>query len=219
MEKLVCPFCGGEVKIVVCDDEGNLHDEEYEKNPWSGLGYQLYHDVTDVPDGKKCPIAGHEYEGIIGRVRIYDSREDAAAVWLNVDVNSVKHKYLDELGVAPEFRMDCCTPAGDEREVQWAQERKEFGFDSRETWALELSFYCWLYERLKMFLDVNCIDLTFHKFEYEGEELTQQECIDRMLEGLKIALFKEDYHQTDEERKKVSDIAKIWAIVLPAMWW
>lgn len=218
MEKLICPFCGGEVKIVVCDDEGNRHDEEYEKNPWSGLGYKLYHDATNVPVGKACPIAGHEGEGDMG-MWIYDTREEAAAIWMKMEATSVKHKYLDNLGVAPGFRMDCCTPAGDEREAQWLQERKEFGFDSRETWALELSFYCWLYERLMMFLDVNCIDLNFWKFEYEGEELTQQECIDRMIEGLKIALTKDDYDYTDEERKKVNGIAKIWAIVLPKMWW
>lgn len=218
MEKLICPFCGGEVKIVACDDEGNLHDEAYEKNPWSGLGYQLYHDVTDVPDGKKCPIAGHECEGELG-MWIYDSREDAAAVWLNMDINSVKHKYLDNLPVRSDFRPDYYGTKGDERETQWLQERKVFGLDSRETWSLDVSFYCWLYERLMMFLDVNCVNLNFWKFEYEGEELTQKECIDRMIEGLRIALTKDDHHYTDVERKKVNDIAKIWAIVLPKMWW
>ena len=24
-----CPFCGGKVSLVLCDDEGNLHDEAY----------------------------------------------------------------------------------------------------------------------------------------------------------------------------------------------
>lgn len=27
-DKLFCPFCGGEVHIVVTDEEGNLHPEE-----------------------------------------------------------------------------------------------------------------------------------------------------------------------------------------------
>lgn len=70
-----CPFCGGKIRVVVCDDEGNRHDEEYEKDPWSGLGYQLYHDITDDPS-KSCPIARHEGEGEMG-VWIYDSREEA----------------------------------------------------------------------------------------------------------------------------------------------
>ena len=86
---------------------------------------------------------------------------------------------------------------------------------------MEYTFYCWLYERLKMFLDVNCIDLTFHKFEFEGETLTQQECIDRMLTGCATYFNCEDYRwdATEEEVKIIEDVAKIWALVLPAMWW
>lgn len=75
-----CPFCGGKVNILVCDDEGNIHDAEYEKAPWSGLGYRLSHEVTDVPEGQRCPIAGFEDEGELGTY-IYDTREDAAEAW------------------------------------------------------------------------------------------------------------------------------------------
>lgn len=28
-----CPFCGGKVSIVFCDDEGNLRDDDYLSNP------------------------------------------------------------------------------------------------------------------------------------------------------------------------------------------
>ena len=75
-----CPFCGGKTRIVVCDYEGNIRDTEYEKDPWSGLGYLLYHDITDVPDGKECPIAGREGERALGRL-IYDTREEAIELW------------------------------------------------------------------------------------------------------------------------------------------
>lgn len=74
-----CPFCGGEVLVVVCDDEGNIHEEAgYEDDPWSGLGYLLYHDITTAH--RDCPIAGHECEGVMGR-KIYDTREAAIAAW------------------------------------------------------------------------------------------------------------------------------------------
>lgn len=53
-KKLTCPFCGREVRIVVCDDEGNIHPDEYEDDPWSGLGYMLVHEEAD---GVQCPIA------------------------------------------------------------------------------------------------------------------------------------------------------------------
>ena len=63
MEQLKpCPFCGRKIKIVITDDEGNIHDEDYQKSPWSGLGYQLYHDIADDPS-ESCPIAGHDGEG------------------------------------------------------------------------------------------------------------------------------------------------------------
>ena len=74
-----CPFCGAKIRIIVCDDEGNEHDEEYEKDPWSGLGYQLYHDIVDDPTDS-CPIAGAECEGVMG-VWIYDTKEEAIEAW------------------------------------------------------------------------------------------------------------------------------------------
>ncbi len=39
----------------------------------------LYHDITDDPT-EKCPIAGHEGEGVMG-IHIYDTREEAAEAW------------------------------------------------------------------------------------------------------------------------------------------
>ena len=74
-----CPFCRSKIRIVVCDGEGNIHDEDYENDPWSGLGYQLYHEITDDPT-ERCPIAGHEGEGTMG-VWIYDTKEEAIDAW------------------------------------------------------------------------------------------------------------------------------------------
>ena len=44
-----CPFCGGKVSLVLCDDEGNLHDEAYRERPYSGLGFMLHHAHDAVP--------------------------------------------------------------------------------------------------------------------------------------------------------------------------
>lgn len=66
-----CPFCGGKSKIVQCDDEGNVRGEEYESNPWSGLGYRVVHESDD------CPIStGEDAYNLI-----YDSREEAESHW------------------------------------------------------------------------------------------------------------------------------------------
>jgi hypothetical protein len=78
--KLTCPFCGGEVHIVVSDDEGNIHEEEgYEEDPWSGLGYQIRHTREDIPEGKQCPIATWPYEE--QGTYIYDTREEIVELW------------------------------------------------------------------------------------------------------------------------------------------
>ena len=130
----------------------------------------------------------------------------------------MNRKYLDDIGVTERpdtWRID------DSRQERWQEQQEIYGFDDRETWSLDCAFYCWLYERLKMYLDVNCVNLTFHKFEYEGEELTQEECINRMLKGCEV-YFKHDgdtWFVSEEEWKVIDDVAKIWAIVLPAMWW
>ena len=128
----------------------------------------------------------------------------------------MKRKYLDDIDITD--RPDLWNPH-DSRQKQWKKERSIYGFDERETWGMDFTFYCWLYERLMRFLDVANFDMNYHEFEYEGEVLTQKQCIDRMLEGLKIALTKNWTEQTDDDSKKVDDIAHIWALVLPAMWW
>ncbi len=71
-----CPFCGGKVKLVVCDHEGNIHDDDYENDPWSGLSYAIDHDVNSNPD---CPIA-HDPSEFLGRY-LYDTREEAITTW------------------------------------------------------------------------------------------------------------------------------------------
>lgn len=78
-----CPFCGGKVRIGIYDDEGNLHNEEYEKNPYSGLWYAIQHFERDIPkksDG--CFIAS--FDSIFNEEYIghrYDTREELLKYW------------------------------------------------------------------------------------------------------------------------------------------
>jgi hypothetical protein len=77
-----CPWCGAEMELVVCDEEGNLHDKEYENDPWSGLGYKIRHPFVEEKH-TDCPIepATHAaYEGLIGTY-IYPTKEDAIKTW------------------------------------------------------------------------------------------------------------------------------------------
>jgi hypothetical protein len=128
-------------------------------------------------------------------------------------------KYIDDLGIKYED-----TPQGwcpdDPREEKWEEEKEIYGFDSRETWSLDYSFRLWLYERLCMYNEINIVDTSFHKFEYKGETLTLQNCIDRMIEGLKLDLTIEEYDLKKKEvQNKIDDVFPIFALCCPFLWW
>ena len=70
-----CPFCGGSIDILLCDDEGNIKNSDYKNNPYlTSLWYQITHNVVGF-----CPIATHDEEAV-GRCRYY-SQEDAINAW------------------------------------------------------------------------------------------------------------------------------------------
>lgn len=75
---LPCPFCGGEARILVSDSEGNLRDDDYEMNPWSGLGYRLIHAIEE---NEGCPIAKYDCDGAEMGVYIYNSKKEAIEAW------------------------------------------------------------------------------------------------------------------------------------------
>ena len=126
------------------------------------------------------------------------------------------HKYLEDIGITDgpyNWRGDS---------FKWRHERQVYGFDSRECWNLDYTFYLWLYERLMKYLEdaEPVVDLTWTKVEYNGKIYTQRELIDMMLERLKRFLTDEDFNDYEEENFKwLHEIEKIWAVILPAMWW
>lgn len=142
-------------------------------------------------------------------------------------------KYLDDIG---EDYSWVWKPEGSERDETFEKEREIYGFDSRETWNLDCVFYMWLYERLKMFVEIGgqVVDLNYNKFDFKGKEYTQLELINMMIEKLEY-YFNEDARDSkiDEYRKQgmsiveadnkayepIKEIGEIWALVVPAMWW
>ena len=80
-----CPFCGGEARIQVTDDEGNLKSESYLEDPYSGVGYVIIHDLSNSTDC--CPIATNLDE-VQGRY-IYSSKQEAINAWnIRIDDDS-----------------------------------------------------------------------------------------------------------------------------------
>lgn len=127
------------------------------------------------------------------------------------------HYYLNKLGV--EHPDQWCP--NDHREKKWKKERKKYGFDSRETWSLDSTFFMWLYEHLKMFMKVadGVVNLNFHKIEIDGVEHTQRQWILMCLEDLK-EILKTAYPKDNKDDKERTDrVMKIWSHIYPYMWW
>lgn len=78
---LPCPFCGIVPRIVVCDDEGDIHEEDgYEEHPWSGLTYGIDHSFIGAEDrGAVCPIS-NEIGDIVGGI-LYENKQDLIESW------------------------------------------------------------------------------------------------------------------------------------------
>ena len=128
-------------------------------------------------------------------------------------------KYLNEIGIDDNF-MDF--DPDDKRWGLWNKEIEECGFASYETWGLDIHFYIWLYERLKMFLEVNGSDPCLNnKHEYKGSNYTRTELICQMLHGCELALLEEFKLKclTEDEWKSIEEVRWIWATIMPYMWW
>ena len=99
-------------------------------------------------------------------------------------------------------------------------ERAKYGFDSRETYSLDHTFYIWLYERLKRYVEIakNVINLEFHEIEYNGVMHTQLGWINIIFERIEF-LYSEEYEETDENVCYTNEIASIFAVLLPYLWW
>lgn len=134
--------------------------------------------------------------------------------------NIQKNKYLDELGIPVKEYGVNFMDEDDPRHEAWKKEREKYGFDERETWNMDRIFAEWLYSHLKMYVDVCNVDLSFHKFNLDGEEYTHGEAIDFILERCVDYLKTESW--SDEEERAVEgmyDACRMWAEILPAMWW
>ena len=73
-----------------------------------------------------------------------------------------------------------------------------------------------------MYNEVNCIDTSFHTFEYKGEIITFQDCIDRMIVGLKLELTLDEYDDKRKEediKNKLDDILPLFTLCYRCLWW
>ena len=138
-----------------------------------------------------------------------------------------KRTYLDQIGVFRDERPDGWTSGLKlRRRFRWWRERRKYGFDERETWALDKTIFMFLYERLKRYDEVNTINTSFHKKEYNGIVMTFQEAINRMIELSEDLIIKVDSLEIDDGCEGVSRIEQkaeelfgLLSVWIFHLWW
>ena len=91
---------------------------------------------------------------------------------------------------------------------------------SKECWSLDYAFVKWLNEHLKVYKKdaSKMVNLEYHRFDYNGEELTQLEIINRLINLTDTLML--DYDMwNDDCIQKSKEMLELWAVVFPAMWW
>ena len=127
-------------------------------------------------------------------------------------------KYLSDIGIKEENLPWYWNP-DDPRQEYWAKDREIYGFDERDTWALDYTMTYLIYPRLKMYNEINIINTDYHKFKYEGKQYTLQECINKILEGFEIYIKGDLYKFSEQEIIKIKDSRMLLGIIWSALWW
>jgi len=127
-------------------------------------------------------------------------------------------KYLDKLGIPiEEYGTNFCNKK-DKRWKRWMKQRKKYGFDDRETWNLDQSFYEWIYTRFTMYKKVTNADLSRNTIKLNnGEEISLGEAIDIVIKGFKKSLLENDW--ISDNNDPPHEVWEVLEKVMPHMWW
>ena len=88
------------------------------------------------------------------------------------------------------------------RNQKWKKEREQFSFDEREMWLLDFTFFCWLYERLKKYKEVNHTDLIHKIIKINDKEKSLEEWVNLMISNSKDLILANIY---SEENVKLAE--------------
>lgn len=119
----------------------------------------------------------------------------------------MKHKYLHELLDGKLFFP--------------YDEEDYHDFDKRDTYNMDNTLVAYIYEMLRFFEEEasKVINLNFNKFTIDGEELTQMQCIHRMIDDCTIFLKGNMYKDGEKMDAAKTDLFKVLNEVFWAMRW
>ena len=103
----------------------------------------------------------------------------------------------------------------------WSKKNKKEKI-SKECWNLNYSFILWLKERLSVYVEEagKMVNLEYHKFNFRGEEYTQLQLINKMIELVNYLTEDEKYFNlTQESSEKTEELLEIFKLVFSSLWW
>lgn len=109
----------------------------------------------------------------------------------------MNRQYLKNIGLLSEDLPDTVyTKEGnmDKRANKYKKHLEKTGVNTVDTWNLDTTAMMWLYERLIEYKAEasKIVDLTYYKFNIDGEELTQKEAINLLIELAEAILAQPD---------------------------
>jgi len=134
-----------------------------------------------------------------------------------------RNRYLEDIGLEPyEYGVNWTVDVKKKTLKGWKRQRKEYGFDERETYEVFDIYAEWLYCHLRMYRKKasKVIDLTYYAIEFEGKTYTEIEAIDKILKWTKYFLKNRDnLDKKDKAMEKLMKASRLWSELLPYAWW
>ena len=109
---------------------------------------------------------------------------------------------------------------------------KDFNYElnTKETFSLDMTILAYLYEHLVMYKEVagEIVNLNYHKFNINDEILTEEQCINRMLDDIRVILSiddsdyisVEDFEKKDKiMTEKKNDLFDVLKECFWTLWW
>lgn len=90
-------------------------------------------------------------------------------------------------------------------------------FDGRDCISMDYTIVAYIYEGLHVLLEAP-IDWTFHKFNINGETLTNEECIRRMIHDCKLILTLDDLDNFEEMDAAKNDLFTVMKECFWTLW-
>lgn len=111
-----------------------------------------------------------------------------------------------------------------------AKNKKKYGYSSSETWSLDFTSAIWLYEHIRMLVEIGgqVVDFEVEHNWSEAEEkvfkeleiapTNDKEAFEQICEYLALAL-EEDWIDAEVYAENLRKAFTLWAVVAPRAWW